>query len=93
MNPVSRTKKKRMEINEVEAKKKKTEKINETKSYFFENINKPDKSFSGVTYVFFDIEYYTAIKKKQICHLQQYGWTVRALCKLKQVRQRKTDSV
>ena len=33
-------------------KKKKPEKTNETKSDFFENINKIDKYFSGVTYVF-----------------------------------------
>ena len=33
-------------------KERKKEKINKTKSYGFENINKTDKYFSGVTYVF-----------------------------------------
>ena len=33
----------RTELNETEAKKKKIEKINETKSWFFEKINKIDK--------------------------------------------------
>ena len=26
------------------------------------------------------MEYYSAIKKMKFCHLQQHGWTWRALC-------------
>ena len=37
-----------MEINEVETKKT-TEKINETKSWFFEKINKIDKLMASLT--------------------------------------------
>ena len=29
------------------------------------------------------MKYYSAIKKKEICHLQQHGWTGRALCQPK----------
>ena len=37
------------------------------------------------------LEYYLAIKK--FCHLQQHGWTWRALCQVKEVRHRKTKIV
>jgi len=33
-----------------------------------------------------ELEYYLAIKK--FCHLQQHGWTWRALCQVKEVRER-----
>ena len=29
------------------------------------------------------LKYYSAMKKKEICHLQQYGWTWRVLCLVK----------
>ena len=38
-----------------------------------------------------ELEYYLAIKK--FCHLQQHGWTWRALCQVKEVRQRKANIV
>ena len=39
----------REEINKIEQKKKKMEKINETKSCFFEKINKIDKPLARLT--------------------------------------------
>jgi hypothetical protein len=36
------------QINEVETKKKKIQRINETKSWFFENINKIDKPLANL---------------------------------------------
>lgn len=31
-------------------------------------------------------EYYSAMKKIEHCHLQQHGWMLRVLCKVKKVR-------
>jgi hypothetical protein len=39
----------RAQINEIETKKKKNQRINEIKSWFFENINKINRSLANLT--------------------------------------------
>ena len=41
-----------------------------------------------VRYKYIYMEYYSAIKKNEILHVQQHGWTWRALCLETEVRER-----
>jgi hypothetical protein len=52
----------------------------------------PEGKWIKKMWYIYTMKYYSAIKKNEILHLQQNGWTWRTLCDVKQSRHRKTST-
>ena len=56
-------------------------------------MNKEDVVYVYIYIYTHEMGYYLAVKRMKFYYLQQHQWTWRALCLVKQVRQKETNSV